>query len=73
MLTTLLRISLWQMDEDWQSQAGADPGMGRSGPGPPLLTAKSCRFSLFWGYISSQFRHSAPSFLQILDPALPGA
>ena len=27
----------------------------------PLLIAKSCRFSLFWGYIS-QFRHSAPSF-----------
>ena len=31
----------------------------------PLLTAKSCKFSRFWGYISYSaplYRHSAPSF-----------
>ena len=34
------------------STPGADPGMGRFGPGPLLMT-KSCKFSLFWGH--SQF------------------
>ena len=38
-------------------------------PQPLLLTAKSCKFSLFLGYIS-KFQHLAPSFLQILDPVL---
>ena len=37
---------------------GADPGMGQTGPGLPLLTAKSCKFSLFWVYI----RQFLPSF-----------
>ena len=50
--------------------AWADPGMGRPAPPPPpLWTAKSCKFSLFWGYIS-QFPpnfDTVPSFLQILD------
>ena len=41
--------------------SGADPGMDWFGTGPLLLTAKSCKFSLFWGYIS-HFRYSAPSF-----------
>ena len=48
--------------------------MGQSGPEPPLLTAKSCKFSPFLGYII----HSAPLFtnldtrplfLQILHPS----
>ena len=42
--------------------SGADPGIGRSGPGPPLLTAKSCKFSLFWGYISVNFDTQPPLF-----------
>ena len=40
---------------------------------PPFLTAKSGKFSLFWGLyqqISLQFQHSTPTFSQILDPAL---
>ena len=43
-------------------------GGSRYGPNrhrPPLLTAKSCKFSRFWGYISYSaplYRHSAPSF-----------
>ena len=41
-----------------------------AGPAPALLlTAKSCKFSLFWGYITN-FDTQPPLFLQILDPAL---
>ena len=44
--------------------SGADPGMGRIGTAP-LLTAKLCKFSRFWGYISYSaplYKDSAPSF-----------
>ena len=46
--------------------------MGRFGSGLPLLTAKSCKFSLFWVYISQFLPNStlSPLFLQILGPAL---
>ena len=51
--------------ENTPKQAGADPRMVRIGTGTPLLTDKSCKFSLFWvilglfwGYIS----HPAPPF-----------
>ena len=50
--------------------SGVDPGMGQSGPAPPpLLTAKSCKFSLFWDFIS-QILTLGPLFLQSLNPAL---
>ena len=45
---------------------GADPGMGQSGLAPPPpLTAKSCKFSLFWG-ISANF----PPILMLGPPLL---
>ena len=57
---------------DQRVEPGVD-GVGPKGPWPPLLTASSCKFSLFGGYISHsapsyyQFRHMAPNILEILD------
>ena len=56
--------------------AGADPCMVRIGTGTPLLTDKSCKFSLFLGYFGVISATQPPlldlglPFLHILDPPL---
>ena len=83
MLTQDLGLLKFSISEFLKQFAGADPHMVRIGTTPraPLLTDKSCKFSLFWvifglflGYISHPAPllpfGSRPPFLHILDPPL---
>ena len=61
----------WNFQSRWKFQ-GRIQVWAESAPAP-LLTAKLCKFSRFWGYISYSaplYKDSAPLFLQILNPAL---
>ena len=67
-VTSLLHIEsvTFPATASTNSYTGVDPGMGRSTPPPPILTAKSCN-SAYFGVISANFPPIStlgPLFLQ---------